>query len=94
MKKYAFNHDTNLLYETIGITEERFDQLQDAAKETVIAAFFTEKNISDTGDAIEMLINKGQPENEVEALLLGYTYGKNDEKMRAVAEKLNKAIAI
>lgn len=94
MKKYAFNHDTNLLYETIGITEERFDQLQDAAKETVIAAFFTEENISDTGDAIEMLINKGQPENEVEALLLGYMYGKNDEKMRLVTENLIKAIAI
>ena len=94
MKKYAFNHDTNLLYETIGITEERFDQLQDAAKETVIAAFFTEKNVSDAGDAIEMLVNKGQPENEVEALLLGYMYGKNDEKMRLVTENLIKAIAI
>ncbi len=93
MKKYAFNHDANLLYETIGITEERFGQLQDAAKETVIAAFFAEKNISDTGDAIEMLINKGQPENEVEALLLGYMYGKNEEKTRLVTENLIKAIA-
>lgn len=91
MKKYAFNHDANLLPETVGIAEERFDQLQSNAKETVIAAFFGDDNIPTNGHALEMLINKGQPTNEVEALLLGYMYGRHDERARSIAGKISKS---
>lgn len=92
MAKYAFNHDAEKLSDVLGITEERWSELTAACMATITAAFFTDKNITKDSDALEMLINEGQPVGVVEALLLGFMYGRTSEKTMVVVRKMNHYI--
>ena len=92
MAKYAFNHDAEKLSDVIGITGERCSELTAACMATVTAAFFTDKDITKDSDALEMLINEGQPVGVVEALLLGFLYGQTSEKTKVVVKKMSHYI--
>jgi hypothetical protein len=88
--KYAFNHDENSISGVTGISDQRINELAKAAQKTVMAAYFVDDAISDTGRALEMLINEGDPQTVVEALVLGQMFGKAEGKMKEVAKKLKE----
>lgn len=92
MAKYAFNNDAQNLSDAMGVSNQRWEELSAAAQKTATAALFTDESISNYGRALEMLINEAQPVGEVEAMALGYIFGKGCEKAKRLVERLNEAI--
>lgn len=90
MAKYAFNTSAEKASDVVGIPEQRWKELHAATIKTVTAAFFTDENISNEGEALEMLINEAQPVGEVEAIALGFMYGKAAERTKDMARKMAK----
>lgn len=67
-KEWAFNHDTETVYETIGVSEEWVDKV---VEEIQIGCIKTKNQV----ELMEYAINRVQPKNEVEALYLGFMVG-------------------
>jgi len=67
-QKYVFNHETENIHESIGITEPRFDEMIAAAKSAY-------KECEDMGHVMEAALNKICPIDKIEAFALGYAVG-------------------
>lgn len=88
MKRFAFNHDLDTTSEALGISDEGQKRLHEAVMSTAFKAVITDHAIDCPSKALERLINEGQPANVVEAMLLGYLYGKAEMKFAEVANKI------
>lgn len=89
MNKYAFNHEAEQMPEGLGIQEDRFDQLNEAARDAVLRALVYDDAINNTLKMFECAINKALPKGEVEAMMFGYMLGKTHAKI----SELNKRLA-
>lgn len=67
-KQYKFNHDTELISEGLGVTDERFDEIA----EMVRKAYRQEK---DFVHAFEHAFNAAQPKSLEEAAIIGFCVG-------------------
>lgn len=94
MAKYAFNNDAQNLSDALGIDKEKFNNLSEAVKQTVVVAIFLDKSITNTGIALERLINSAQPVGEVEAMALGFMFGRASVKAEQLASRIAEVIGI
>lgn len=88
MKKFAFNHDLETTSDALGISDEGQKRFHEAVMSTVLKAVITDQAIDCHSKALERLINEGQPANIVEAMFLGYMYGRAEMKFVEVANKI------
>ena len=72
--KYKFNHEAEAMPETVGITDERWDEIENTIQGIVDDYSGTED--IDTGILLESSLNKIDPENIVEAAIIGYIIAK------------------
>lgn len=92
MAKYAFNHDSNDFGTALGIDSEQIELIQEHTKDMAVRAVLTDRKINTDSKAFEILLNKLQPDNIVEALLIGRLYGGYVEKMKQVGDSLAETI--
>lgn len=64
-KKYKFNHDTELISDGLGITDERFNQIAEIVRKA-------HRQENDLVDAFEHTFNAVQPKSMEEAALIGH----------------------
>lgn len=92
MTNYAFNQDGNGYGETMGIPEDRVEMFQSATKAMAFRAAISDKNISRDSQAFEELLNDLQPQNVVEAILIGRLFGGYLEMNQRIAKKMAKQL--
>lgn len=85
--KYTFSTDFDKTNKNIGVSDERHKQFFEAAKSASISAIFTDKNITDKSQAMEMFLNDVQPENMVEAFWAGVVFDNVFSQAEKIAEK-------
>lgn len=86
-KKYKFNHDTELISEGLGITDERFDEIA----EIVRKAYYNEKDFI---HAFEHAFNAAQPKSLQEAAMIGFCVGILNERQIQEFKKLEIMAAV
>ncbi len=79
MKKYAFIHEAEHVSESLGISEKRNQEIFDHVKEA-----FRENNSPST--IMEAAINAAQPQNDVEAMYIGFVVSDITQKFKAFQE--------
>ena len=72
--KYKFNHEAEEMPETVGITDERWDEIANTING--IVDDYSETEDIDAGILLESSLNKIDPESIVEAAIIGYIIAK------------------
>lgn len=75
MTEYKLNHDGKNMVEGLNMDEPRFDEIATEAKVAGIRG----KNMI---EVFEIALNAAQPKDMIEAALLGYALGREQEKVK------------
>lgn len=73
MTEYKLNHDGENLVEALNMDERRFDEIATEAKVADIRG-------GNMIEVFEIALNASQPKDVIEAALLGYILGREQEK--------------
>lgn len=84
MEKYAFIHEAEYVNESLGISDKRHQEIFDDVKEAFL------KNDSPS-TIMEAAINAAQPQNDVEAMYIGYLASDITQKAAAMIADLGKS---
>lgn len=92
-EKYVFSTDFKLSCENLGIPESRHDEIFEIAKEVVIRALFFDKAIDTKSKAMEIFINKVQPQSIVEAFWFGCIFNDVWTQAEIFGERIEKTLS-
>lgn len=88
--KYKFNHEAEAMPETVGITDERWDEIANTINGIVDDYSGTED--IDAGIVLESSLNKIDPESIVEAAIIGYLIAKGFSEAKRNMERAFESI--
>jgi hypothetical protein len=67
-EKWAFNHDTNTLYETVGMEESRIDEIINSMRHAAIES-------KTQGQLLENTLNFSKPQNLTDVIIAAFCAG-------------------
>ena len=87
MNKIKFDHSKEKLSESLGISEDRYDEIFEACFSAVVS---TENNTASKD--IESAIKRLNPINESEFVFIGFQIGSISRKLEEINKKLLKTL--
>lgn len=89
--KYAFSTYFDRTYKNLGVSNERHMLFFETAKDVSFRAVFTDKEITNKTQAIELYLNEVQPENNIEMFWAGFVFCDVLDQTQKLANKLADA---
>ena len=93
MAKYALLTEKDNLHEAIGVTEDRIDELIEKCRNVCIRAVLTDQEMDNIVKATEALLNETQPQNIVEAVVIGKLFGRMYERTIQEAKRMEHILS-
>ena len=92
--KFTFSTDYNKPSQNMGIADERHNLFFETAKETSTLSIMRDKSITKKSQAMEIFLNKAQPQNIVEAFWAGCVFENVFSQTEKIAEEMLKLLRI